>query len=83
MCACASLQSELQESFGKKTGKTLFDFSRGIDTRSIPFELVASRKSVNVEVNWGVRFSEKDKVSSPFRAPLRVLLLLIAMIWGV
>eukprot|EP01028_Stygiella_incarcerata_P005371 TRINITY_DN2269_c0_g1_i2.p1 TRINITY_DN2269_c0_g1~~TRINITY_DN2269_c0_g1_i2.p1 ORF type:complete len:661 (-),score=159.42 TRINITY_DN2269_c0_g1_i2:802-2784(-) len=62
---CADLRrislSELQAWFGKKTGKKLFDFSRGIDDRPIPFERVASRKSVNVEVNWGVRFSEKEK----------------------
>lgn len=61
---CEELQrlsiSSLQQDFGKKTGETLYHFCRGIDTRSLNFENV--RKSISVDVNYGIRFTENTEV---------------------
>lgn len=42
----------------------LYNFARGKDTRSLNFEEV--RKSVALEINWGVRFTEVDQVYTIF-----------------
>ncbi|CAG8482857.1 2960_t:CDS:10 [Paraglomus brasilianum] len=51
---------ELQAEFGPKAGKTLYNFARGIDKRSIQVD--SPRKSVSAEVAWGVRFENDEQV---------------------
>jgi DNA repair protein REV1 len=62
---CSQLQNLpvhiLQQTFGKKFGETLQMMSRGIDDKPLVFEQV--RKSVSVEVNYGIRFNEHSEVS--------------------
>lgn len=61
---CGQLQSLplqlLQQTFGKKFGETLQMMSRGVDDKKLVFEQV--RKSVSVEVNYGIRFNEDHEV---------------------
>jgi hypothetical protein len=52
--------SALQTEFGSKTGEMLFNYSRGSDVRGLQLERV--RRSVGVEVNWGVRFDDDTLV---------------------
>lgn len=52
----------LQQHFGKKFGDTLYNASRGIDERPLIFEHI--RKSVSVEVNYGIRFTEMEQVDT-------------------
>ena len=52
--------ASLQGAYGKHVGKILHDFSRGIDDR--PLELDAPRKTVGLDVNWGVRFSSRENM---------------------
>lgn len=53
--------------FGKKTGTKLYQFARGIDDSSIKIDLgnsesVLGRKSVSVDVNFGIRFETVPQV---------------------
>ncbi|CRL04716.1 CLUMA_CG017776, isoform A [Clunio marinus] len=61
---CDQLQNlplqTLQQTFGKKFGETLQMMSKGIDDKKLVFEQV--RKSVSVEVNYGIRFNEDQEV---------------------
>lgn len=61
---CGQLQTLplqlLQQTFGKKFGETLQMMSRGVDDKPLVFEQV--RKSVSVEVNYGIRFNENREV---------------------
>ncbi|XP_055627433.1 DNA repair protein Rev1 [Toxorhynchites rutilus septentrionalis] len=50
----------LQREFGKKFGDTIFQACRGIDERPLAYEQV--RKSVSVDVNYGIRFKETADV---------------------
>lgn len=63
---CGQLQSLplqlLQQTFGKKFGETLQMMSRGVDDKPLVFEQV--RKSVSVEVNYGIRFNEDFEVQA-------------------
>ncbi|KAG2219697.1 hypothetical protein INT45_001869, partial [Circinella minor] len=52
--------SVLQSNFGPKTGKMLYEFSRGIDDRPLKHE--QERQSVSADVNWGVRFENEEQV---------------------
>lgn len=52
----------LQQTFGKKFGETLQVMSRGLDEKRLCFEQV--RKSVSVEVNYGIRFNEDHETST-------------------
>ncbi|KAG9238657.1 hypothetical protein BJ875DRAFT_450446 [Amylocarpus encephaloides] len=47
-------QERLITLLGPKTGKKLWDYSRGIDKTEVGEQVV--RKSVSAEVNWGIRF---------------------------
>ena len=47
---------QLQSEFGTKTGQMLYDYCRGIDSREL--KLSSERKSISVDVNYGIRFSE-------------------------
>ena len=62
MCVttCGELQevslSKLQRLFGMKTGHMLYCFARGIDVREL--SLKSQRKSLSVDMNYGIRFTE-------------------------
>jgi len=66
---CAQLRelskASLQAEFGDKTGATLHDFCRGIDTR--PLKENEIRKSISVEITWGVRFADMPQVEQFLR----------------
>ena len=47
--------TKLQDNFGTKTGEMLYYFSRGIDHRDL--RLKKERKSISVEINYGMRFT--------------------------
>eukprot|EP00611_Tribonema_gayanum_P019309 TRINITY_DN3321_c3_g1_i2.p1 TRINITY_DN3321_c3_g1~~TRINITY_DN3321_c3_g1_i2.p1 ORF type:complete len:949 (+),score=282.51 TRINITY_DN3321_c3_g1_i2:429-2849(+) len=53
----ASTQEQLQSLFGNKTGKLLWTFAHGEDTR--PVVPYTPRKSLGAEVSWGVRFDDQ------------------------
>ncbi|KAK6463521.1 DNA repair protein [Scheffersomyces coipomensis] len=60
-------KSRLITEFGDKTGTKLYQFARGIDDTSIQIdysnpEAVLGRKSVSVDVNYGIRFETFDHV---------------------
>ena len=46
-------RSKLSELLGGKTGETVFNFCRGIDTRELTVK--HERKSISVEINYGIR----------------------------
>lgn len=56
---------ELQNHFGKKFGETLLQMSKGLDDKKLNFEQV--RKSVSVDVNYGIRFNDYDEVKPFFK----------------
>ncbi|KAG2378548.1 hypothetical protein C9374_008187 [Naegleria lovaniensis] len=62
--SCAQLLkyslTEMKGLIGEKKGETLFNYLRGIDRRG--FFDDSARKSVGVEVNYGIRFSELKQV---------------------
>ena len=49
----------VQEWFGVATGEMLHNFSQGLDATQLVS--VPDRKSIGVEVNWGIRFTDKSK----------------------
>ncbi|XP_077532481.1 rev1 DNA directed polymerase [Haemaphysalis longicornis] len=57
---CKQLQAvsmeTLKAKFGMKTSSLLYNYARGIDSRSLQFDKL--RKSVSAEVNYGIRFKE-------------------------
>ncbi len=53
---------KLKEIFGQKTGKILYDFARGIDERELKTE--TERKSVSVDINYGIRFKNISEAES-------------------
>jgi DNA repair protein REV1 len=60
-------KSRLEAQFGQKTGEKLFNYSRGIDDTSVSLDLnnpesVLGRKSVSVDVNFGIRFDTMDQL---------------------
>uniref|UniRef100_A0A182QM37 DNA repair protein REV1 n=1 Tax=Anopheles farauti TaxID=69004 RepID=A0A182QM37_9DIPT len=61
---CADLQTipknVLQTEFGKKFGETLYNACRGIDERPLVYD--RGRKSVSVDVNYGIRFRTAEEV---------------------
>jgi len=50
----------LQREFGVRHGRLLWEMARGID--KTPLKLFHERKSISVEVTYGVRFTEPQKV---------------------
>jgi DNA repair protein REV1 len=42
----------------------LFNFSRGVDHTQL--ECLPERKSIGVEVNWGIRFTDRAKAARFF-----------------
>ncbi|XP_031567842.1 DNA repair protein REV1-like [Actinia tenebrosa] len=61
--SCADLQKcslqFLQQTFGEKTGFTLYGFCRGEDDR--PIRVERERKSVSAEINYGMRFTKESE----------------------
>uniref|UniRef100_A0A182WKR2 DNA repair protein REV1 n=1 Tax=Anopheles minimus TaxID=112268 RepID=A0A182WKR2_9DIPT len=61
---CVDLQTipknVLQTEFGKKFGETLYNACRGIDEKPLVYD--RGRKSVSVDVNYGIRFSTEQEV---------------------
>lgn len=53
---------KLKDFFGQKTGKILHDFARGIDKRELKTE--TERKSVSVDINYGIRFKNISEAES-------------------
>ncbi|KAK1402489.1 DNA repair protein REV1 [Heracleum sosnowskyi] len=51
-------KESLQKEFGLKTGDMLWNYSRGIDNRSVG--VFQESKSIGAEVNWGVRFNNLE-----------------------
>ena len=52
--------SKLKDEFGQKSGQMLYDKARGRDDRQLEYDHV--RKSIGIEVNYGIRFSTWDEV---------------------
>ena len=46
--------SRIKSSFGSKTGQMLFNYCRGTDDRQL--KLTSERKSISVDLNYGLRF---------------------------
>lgn len=60
-------EQRLMNIFGAKTGAKLYQYARGIDETSISLDLsnsesVLGRKSVSVEINYGIRFDTMTQV---------------------
>ena len=55
-------EARLQSEFGPKTGHMLFQFARGVDERSL--RLTPDRKSLSVDINYGIRFSLSSEAES-------------------
>ncbi|KAK6540742.1 deoxycytidyl transferase [Orbilia ellipsospora] len=53
-------KDRLRRVMGPKTGEKLFEYARGIDKQEVGD--VSVRKSVTVDVNWGVRFETSTQV---------------------
>ncbi|KAF3316180.1 deoxycytidyl transferase [Orbilia oligospora] len=54
-------KDKLKRVMGPKTGEKLFEYARGIDKQEVGD--VTVRKSVTVDVNWGVRFETSTQVT--------------------
>ncbi|KAJ6262600.1 DNA repair protein rev1 [Drechslerella dactyloides] len=54
-------KERLKSAMGPKTGEKLFEYARGIDKQDVGD--VSVRKSVTVDVNWGVRFETATQVT--------------------
>jgi len=62
-------KSRLMTVFGEKTGLKLYNYCRGIDDSSIEIDIndpssVLGRKSVSVDVNFGIRFTTMDQLDN-------------------
>ncbi|XP_050719708.1 DNA repair protein REV1-like isoform X2 [Eriocheir sinensis] len=84
LMTCGDLQqcslSHLQTLFGPRTGQSLYNYCRGVDSRLVKSEHV--RKSVSAEVNYGIRFtchSDAYKFISELAAEVESRLLAIKM----
>ena len=51
-------KERLKAVFGVKSGDNLYNLCRGIDRSQLKFDQSKDRKSVSVEVNYGIRFTE-------------------------
>nr|OQO19516.1 hypothetical protein B0A51_14015 [Rachicladosporium sp. CCFEE 5018] len=53
-------RERLINTLGPKTGEKVWEYSRGIDKAEVGDQVI--RKSVSAEVNWGVRFENREQV---------------------
>ena len=64
--SCGELQTlslaKVQKDFGLKTGTMLYEYSRGIDSREL--KVTSERKSVSVDINYGIRFTDISEAES-------------------
>lgn len=63
--------TKLINTLGEKTGEKLYNYARGIDSTSIAIDLtnkeaVLGRKSVSVDVNYGIRFDTVPQLDDFF-----------------
>lgn len=54
--------SKLKADFGAKTGESLYYFCRGMDQREL--KLTSERKSLSVDINFGIRFTDMSEAES-------------------
>ena len=54
--------AKLQKEFGLKNGTMLYEHSRGIDSRNL--KITSERKSVSVDINYGIRFTDISEAES-------------------
>lgn len=54
--------AKLQKDFGLKNGTMLYEYSRGIDSREL--KVSSERKSVSVDINYGIRFTDISEAES-------------------
>lgn len=54
--------ANLQKEFGLKNGTMLYEYSRGIDARVL--KVTSERKSVSVNINYGIRFTDISEAES-------------------
>ena len=54
--------AKLQKEFGLKNGTMLYEHSRGIDSREL--KITSERKSVSVDINYGIRFTDISEAES-------------------
>ena len=54
--------AKLQKDFGLKNGTMLYEHSRGIDSRVL--KVTSERKSVSVDINYGIRFTDISEAES-------------------
>lgn len=54
--------SRLKSDFGSKTGEMLYNYCRGKDDRQL--KLVSERKSISVDLNYGIRFQSTSDAES-------------------
>ena len=52
-------KEKLMGELGPKTGEKVWDFARGIDRTLVAEQ--SARKSVSVDINWGVRFTKMEQ----------------------
>jgi nucleotidyltransferase/DNA polymerase involved in DNA repair len=52
---------EMKKELGEKTAETLFNYSQGIDHRTLENKL---RQSIGADINWGIRFTEASQVDT-------------------
>lgn len=62
-------KERLKNVFGPKTGEKLYDYARGLDSTSIELDSTSApsllgRKSVSVDVNFGIRFDDMFQVET-------------------
>ena len=57
--------AKLQKDFGLKNGTMLYEFCRGIDSREL--KLTSERKSISVDINYGIRFTDISEAESLIR----------------
>ena len=57
--------SRLKSDFGSKTGQMLYNYCRGVDDRQL--KLAAERKSISVDLNFGIRFQSQSDAESLLR----------------
>lgn len=54
--------AKVQKDFGLKNGTVLYEYSRGIDSREL--KVTSERKSVSVDINYGIRFTDISEAES-------------------
>jgi DNA repair protein REV1 len=52
---------QLKTILGKKQGQTIYDMSRGIDTRTLNKDYLP--KSISIDINYGIRFQTFDELT--------------------